>query len=151
LGIFVQTFAQTFATLTAFSVGLIWHLQATNSIPAGANPFLFLFSHNWTGVEAKTAETMAFITLSLCELFRVFTCRSERLSVFQIGVFSNPWLVGAVALSVSLLLPTVFVPFLNPIFDTHWLTLTEWEIVVGLVLIPAVTEEITKWFLRRRG
>jgi P-type Ca2+ transporter type 2C len=151
LGIFIQTIAQTFAALGAFAVGLIWHLQATNSVPADANPFFYLFSANWKGVDVMTAETMAFVTLSLCELFRSFTCRSERLSLFQIGVFSNPWLVGAFLLSVSLLLPTVLVPFLNPIFETRPLGLNEWTVVMGLAIIPAVAEEITKWFLRRRG
>ncbi len=151
LGICIQTVTQTFVTLAAFAVGLVWHLQATNSIPADANPLFYLFGLNWDGVDAKNAETMAFLTLSMCELFRAFTCRSERLSLFQIGVFSNPWLVGAFAFSVSLLLPTVFLPFLHPIFDTHTLGLNEWGVVMGLALIPAVSEEITKWFLRRRG
>ncbi|MBI5569570.1 MAG: cation-translocating P-type ATPase [Desulfomonile tiedjei] len=150
LGILIQTFAQTFATLGAFAVGLVWHLQATNAIPAEANPYFLLFRYDWTGIDVKTAETMAFVTLSMCELFRSFTCRSERLSIFQIGVFSNPWLVGAFLLSVSLLVPTVLAPFLQPIFDTHPLTLNEWGVVMGLALIPAVTEEITKWCLRRK-
>jgi P-type Ca2+ transporter type 2C len=151
LGIVIQTIAQTGATLAAFALGLIWYLQETNAIPAGVNPVLFLFRHNWTGVDAQTAETMAFVTLSLCELFRAFTCRSERLSLFRIGLFSNPWLVGAVLLSVVMLIVTVLVPFLNPIFNTNPLSLTEWGVVIGLALVPAVSEEVTKWFLRRRG
>jgi len=151
LGIVIQTFTQSGATLAAFALGLIWYLQATNALPADANPVLFLFKYNWSGVDVQTAETMAFVTLSLCELFRAFTCRSERLSLFQIGIFSNPWLVGAVLLSILLLVVTVFVPFLNPVFNTHPLSLTEWGVVVGLALIPAVSEEITKWYLRRRG
>jgi P-type Ca2+ transporter type 2C len=150
LGILIQTIAQTTATLGAFAVGLVWHLHATNSLPVDANPFLFLFSYNWTGIDVKTAETMAFVTLSMCELFRSFTCRSERLSIFQIGVFSNPWLVGAFLFSVSLLVPTVLASFLQPIFDTHPLTLNEWGVVMGLALIPAIIEEITKWSLRRK-
>ena len=151
LGILIQTISQTGATLTAFGLGLIWHLQATNALPADVNPVSFIFRYNWSGVDVQTAETMAFVTLSLCELFRAFTCRSERLSLFQIGPFSNPYLVGAVLVSILLLVATVFVPFLNPIFNTHALSLTEWEVVIGLALIPAVTEEITKWYLRRRG
>ncbi len=149
LGIVIQTFTQTGATLGAFFLGLIWHLQATNAIPADANPVLFLFRYDWTGVDVQSAETMAFVTLSMCELFRAFTCRSERLSLFQIGPFSNPYLVGAVALSVVMLVVTVFVPFLHPIFNTHQMSLTEWSVVLGFALIPAVSEEITKWFLRR--
>ena len=151
LGIVIQTFTQTFATLTAFALGLIWHLQATNALPADANSLLFVMQYNWTGVNVMHAETMAFITLSMCELFRAFTCRSERLSLFQLGLFSNPWLVIAVVASVFLLTITVLVPWLRPIFDTTPLTLFEWEVVIGLALIPAVSEEITKWFLRRQG
>jgi Ca2+-transporting ATPase len=112
---------------------------------------LFVLKYNWAGVDVQIAETMAFVTLSLCELFRAFTVRSERLSLFQIGPFSNPWLVAAVLVSILLLVVTVLVPFLNPIFNTNPLSLTEWEVVLGLALIPAVVEEITKWHLRRRG
>jgi P-type Ca2+ transporter type 2C len=151
LGIAIQTIAQSGATLGAFAVGLIWHLQATNALPPDANPVVFLFKYNWSGVDVQTAETMAFVTLSLCELFRAFTCRSERLSLFQIGPFSNPYMVGAVLLSIVMLVVTVLVPFLNPIFNTNPLSLIEWGVVVGLALIPAVTEEITKWYLRRKG
>ena len=151
LGILIQTFSQTGATLTAFGLGLIWYLQANNALPADVNPVSFIFRYNWSGVDVQTAETMAFVTLSLCELFRAFTCRSERLSLFQIGIFSNPYLVGAVLVSILMLVVTVFVPFLNPIFNTNPLSLTEWGVVIGLALIPAVTEEITKWYLRRKG
>ncbi|MBI4966366.1 MAG: cation-translocating P-type ATPase [Desulfomonile tiedjei] len=151
LGILVQTVAQTGATLGAFFMGLIWHLQATNALPADVNPVLFVLKHDWAGVDVQTAETMAFVTLSLCELFRAFTVRSERLSLFQIGPFSNPWLVAAVLVSILMLVVTVFVPFLNPIFNTNPLSLTEWEVVLGLALVPAVVEEITKWQLRRKG
>ncbi len=150
LGIGIQTIVQTFSTLAAFSLGLIWHLQATNALPADVNPFLFLFKYNWTGVDTLTADTMAFLTLSFCELFRSFTCRSERLSLFQIGVFSNRWLVVAFVASVVMVVATVLIPFLRPLFDTHPLGMTEWGVVLGLALIPAVAEEITKWFLRRR-
>jgi Ca2+-transporting ATPase len=151
LGILIQTFSQTGATLAAFGLGLIWCLQANNALPADVNPVSFIFRYNWSGVDVQTAETMAFVTLSLCELFRAFTCRSERLSLFQIGPFSNPYLVGAVLISILLLVATVFIPFLHPIFNTHALSLTEWEVVIGLALIPAASEEVTKWYLRHRG
>jgi Ca2+-transporting ATPase len=146
LGIFIQTITQTGATLTAFSLGLIWHLQ--QSLPAGVNPFLQLFSFDWRGVDVQSAETMAFVTLSLCELFRAYTVRSERLSIFQIGVFSNRYMQYAVGLSIALLLLVVSVPFLQPIFNTHFMTGREWLTVLSLALIPATAEEITKAYLR---
>jgi len=42
------------------------------------------------------------------------------------------------------------VPFLQPIFNTHFLTLREWSVVLLLALVPAVSEEITKAYLRWR-
>jgi P-type Ca2+ transporter type 2C len=149
VGICIQTVTQTFATLMAFSLGLIWQLQATNVMPSDVNPFLFIYNYNWTGVNTLGADTMAFLTLSMCELFRAFTCRSERLSLFQIGVFSNRWLVLAFVASVVMVLATVLIPFLRPLFDTRPLGMTEWGVVLGLALIPAITEEITKFFYRR--
>jgi Ca2+-transporting ATPase len=146
LGIIVQTITQTGAVLTAFVLGLIWHLQ--QSLPAGANPLSYLLQYDWRGVDVQTAETMAFITLSLCELFRAYTVRSERLSVFRIGVFSNRYMQYAVGLSIVLLLLVVSVPFLQPIFNTHFMSVKEWSIVIGLALIPAIAEELTKVFLR---
>jgi len=148
LGIGVQTITQTFAVLAAFGVGLYWHL-GSQALAAG-NPLLALLAYDWAGVDVQSAETMAFVTLSLAELFRAFTVRSERTSIFRLGFFSNKYLVGAVALSLALVLATVFVPFLQPIFNTHALTLREWEVVLGLALLPAMAEEVTKWFLRRQ-
>ncbi len=146
LGILIQTITQTGATLTAFCLGLLWHLQ--QSLPAGANPLTYLFNYDWRGVDVQTAETMAFVTLSLCELFRAYTVRSERLSIFSIGVFSNRYMQYAVGLSIGLMLLVVGLPFLQPIFNTHFMNLNEWLIVIGLALIPAVSEEITKAYLR---
>jgi Ca2+-transporting ATPase len=146
LGLVIQTIAQTGAVLTAFALGLIWHLEAGASV--AGNPITYLLQHDWNGVDVQTAETMAFATLSLCELFRAYTVRSERASIFRIGLFSNRYMQYAVGLSIALLILVCAVPFLQPIFNTHFLSLQEWAIVVGLALIPATAEEITKFFLR---
>ncbi|MFH2103368.1 MAG: cation-translocating P-type ATPase [Chloroflexota bacterium] len=150
VGLIVQTFAQTGAVLLAFGLGLLWHLEPGAFLPLGTNPISYLIEHDWRGVDVQTAETMAFVTLSLCELFRAYTVRSEKTSLLRIGVFSNRYMQYAVGLSLSLLLLVCSVPFLQPIFNTHFLTLQEWGVVVGLALIPAIAEEVTKFFLRLR-
>ena len=150
VGIVIQTITQTGAVLIAFGLGLLWHLSQGDLIPPGANPLAFILRHDWRGADVQTAETMAFVTLSLCELFRAYTVRSERQSVFRLGLFSNKYMQYAVGLSLFLLLIVVNVPFLQPIFNTHFLTLNEWGVVLGLALIPAVSEEITKAYLRWR-
>ncbi len=150
LGIVIQTITQTGAVLGAFMLGLLWHLKAGTALPPDANPLPFIVQYDWRGVDVLTAETMAFVTLSLCELFRAYTVRSERASLFTIGVFSNRYMQYAVGLSLTLLFLVVNVPFLQPIFNTRFLSLTEWGIVVGLALVPAISEEITKAYLRGR-
>lgn len=148
LGIGVQTVAQTACVLIAFVLGLSWHLET--QIPAGENLLAAMLRYDWRGVDVQTAETMAFVTLSLCELFRAFTVRSERVSIFKLGFTTNRYMLYAVGLSVALLLVVVGVPFLQPIFNTHFLAPQEWLLVLALALIPAISEEITKFFLRRR-
>ncbi|HEY5961677.1 MAG TPA: cation-translocating P-type ATPase C-terminal domain-containing protein, partial [Polyangiaceae bacterium] len=149
IGIIVQTFAQTGAVLTAFVLGLIWHLESGAVIATGINPLAYLLQHDWRGVDVQTAETMAFATLSLAELFRAYTVRSERASIFRIGLFSNRYMQYAVGLSIALLVAVTAVPFLQPIFNTHFPSANEWLVVIGLALIPAIAEEITKFFLRK--
>ena len=150
IGIVVQTIMQTGAVLTAFLVGLYFVMQG--QIPAGQNPLSFLLRYDWIGskVDVQTAETMAFLTLALCELFRAYTVRSEKMSVFKLGIFGNKYMQYAVGLSILLTLLVVIVPFLQPIFNTHMPTATEWVVVLVLAILPAIAEEITKYFLRQQ-
>jgi Ca2+-transporting ATPase len=93
--------------------------------------------------------TMAFVTLSFSELLRAFTARSERYPLFRIGVFSNKWMFYAVASSLVLLLLVIYVPFLQSVFNTVPLTLSHWEFVFPLLVIPAVVAEVSKWVINR--
>jgi Ca2+-transporting ATPase len=146
VGIAIQTVMQTSAVLLAFGLGLAMHI----GLPPGVNALGYILHYNWRGVDVQTAETMAFVTLSLCELFRAYTVRSEYASIFKIGIFSNRSMQWAVGVSIALLLIVCGVPFLQTVFNTHFLSLDEWGIVVGLALIPAIAEEITKFFLRMK-
>jgi Ca2+-transporting ATPase len=147
-GIVVQTISQTAVVLLAFIVGLSWHLEAGALVPAGESSLLYVLQHNWRGIDVQTAETMAFVTLSLCELFRAYTVRSEKLSIFKIGVFSNKYMQYAVGASILLLIMVVGIPFLQPVFNTHFPSAREWAVIIGLSLVPAIAEEITKAYIR---
>ncbi len=95
------------------------------------------------------AQTMAFATLSVSELLRAYTARSEHFSIWKIGIFSNRAMQYAVATSMVLLLAIIYLPFLDPIFDTVPLSLNDWLILTPLILIPAVVSEITKYIAKR--
>jgi Ca2+-transporting ATPase len=122
-GIGIQTIAIAGATLLAYSLGLL---------PPGDQP---------------TAETMAFVTLSLSELLRAYTARSERYPLLKMGVFKNKWMNYAVLASVALVMAVIYLPFLNGIFDTVPLTMVEWEEIIPLLLLPSVAAELVKYIV----
>jgi Ca2+-transporting ATPase len=127
IGISVQTVAITAVVLGAYYIGRMWD---------PTNPLL--------------AQSMAFVTLSASELLRAYTARSERASLFRLGVFSNKYMQYAVALSLVLLLAVVYVPFLQPIFKTVALGTREWIVIFPLLLVPSVAAEVTKALIREQ-
>ena len=90
------------------------------------------------------AQTLAFVTLALAELPLAYTARSERSSVFQIGLFSNAKMQWAVLVSVMGVLLITYVPLFNQIFGTVPLGLVHWVWVLPASLIPAVLAELIK-------
>ena len=78
------------------------------------------------------ARTMAFCTLVFSQMFHVFDCRSETLSVFKLGLFSNKLLVAAVACSVFMQLSVIYLPFFHDIFATVPLGAEHWAVVILL-------------------
>ncbi|MEY4137868.1 MAG: Calcium-transporting ATPase [Pseudomonadota bacterium] len=100
--------------------------------------------------ELAAAQTIAFVTLCGSELLRAFTARSEHHSLFTIGVFSNRWIVWAVALSFLLVLMVVYVPFLQPFFDTVPLTASDWLFMLPFFFASPVAMELLKVYFRMR-
>ncbi len=80
----------------------------------------------------EVARTVALCTLVMSQLFHVFECRSERNSVFSIGLFSNIYLVLAVISSFTLLMLIVYMPWLQGIFHTQSLNILNWVVVLSL-------------------
>ena len=68
---------------------------------------------------------MAFTTLMLFQLFNVFNARSDEQSAFH-GLFQNPYLWGAVGVSLALQVAVVYVPFLQRAFSTVSLSFADW-------------------------
>jgi Ca2+-transporting ATPase len=109
---------------------------------------LFNFSHGMRIGGLEGGRTMAFTTLVLAELFRAHTSRSERYSLFSMGLFTNKAMVGATVLSLSALLIVMYVPALSAIFQLMPLGLKNWAWVLSLALLPFVAAEVNKAILR---
>ena len=99
------------------------------------------------------ARTMAFATLVFSQLFHVFDCKSERHSVFEVGVFSNIYLVLAVCCSVLMELAVIYLPALQPIFKTTALNIYNWILVLlvagGRTLLTAINYYLLRPIARK--
>ena len=73
----------------------------------------------------RYAQTMTFNTMVFFSLFAVFGARSDERSAF-VGLFSNKWLWGAIALAVVLQAAVIYIPFLQQAFSTVNLSLGDW-------------------------
>ena len=95
------------------------------------------------------ARTYAFVTLILAEVLRSHSSRSERDSIFKLGVFSNKTLIYATILCIILLAVVIYVPFLRPIFETVELNIFDCEMVLLFCLIPLLAGELYKLVKRK--
>jgi Ca2+-transporting ATPase len=94
-------------------------------------------------------QTMVFTVLALSQMGNVLAIRSERQSLFRQGLFSNLPLLGAVLLTIAMQLAVIYVPGLNPIFETAPLTGPELAMCLALSSLAFIIVEIEKWFARR--
>ena len=94
-------------------------------------------------------QTMVFTVLCLSQLGHVLAIRSEKESLFKMGVFSNKYLLGAVVLTFILQMATIYVPFLNRIFKTEPLTWSEAAFTLILSSVVFFAVEIEKLVRRR--
>mgnify|MGYP000594087848 CR=1 FL=1 len=118
-------------TLIAFRVGLSWYGD--------------------TGDGLRHAETIAFMTLALAQVFHAFNARSANRSIFAGGLFTNSWLWGALLLCTALQVAAVYVPALRLVLDTTPLNGVDVLLVLGAALTPVVIVELVKAFGMQRA
>ena len=94
-------------------------------------------------------QTMVFTVLTLSQMGNVLALRSERASFFQLGLWSNWPMVGAVLLTFVLQLATIYVPALNPIFKTEPLDAEELAVCLALSTVVFCAVEVEKLFIRQ--
>jgi Ca2+-transporting ATPase len=99
------------------------------------------------GGDIRFAQTMAFTTLMLFQLFNVFNARSDEQSAFR-GFFRNRWLWGAVGLSLALHAAVIYVPFLQAAFSTTALRVTDWLRCLAVASSVLWLRELTKMIRR---
>jgi Ca2+-transporting ATPase len=91
----------------------------------------------------RYAQTMAFTTLMLFQLFNVVNARSDDRSAF-VGLFTNPWLWTALGVSLALQVAVVYVPFLQLAFGTVGLTTGDWVLAAIVASTVLWLRELSK-------
>ena len=124
-------------TLLAFVIGLIEKDITTIS------------AMRMVSDEALThARTMAFIVLTVSQLFYAYTMRIDNMSTFKIGIFKNKYLNISVIIGLVLQILLINTTGIAKIFNVQSLNISDWDIVIIFALIPFVINELIKTFVK---
>ena len=94
---------------------------------------------------------MLFSTLIFAQMSVALTVRSERASLFKIGLLSNRYMVIAILSTVALQLAVIYWPVFQSVFTTVPLTAEELAIAVVAGVFAGMVVEVYKWVLRRKS
>lgn len=108
----------------------------------------FYFAYT-TYNDVDMARTYAFVTLIMAELLRAYTARSEKYTLWEIGIFSNRYMNMATLFSFSLLLLVMLVPGLQEIFKTSTLHFKDWDLIIIFASLPLIFGELNKVVRRK--
>ena len=97
----------------------------------------------------QAANTMAFATLTLCQLFHAYDVRSDHRSIFELGIFTNPAMNRAFLAGALLQCAVLLLPPLQTMFSVVPLNAAEWLTVLALSVTPTAVCEGVKYRRRR--
>lgn len=95
-------------------------------------------------------QTMIFTIVTLSQMGNALAIRSERYALWKIGLFSNPFLIMAVILTVILQIGIIYVPFWQNLFQTTALSVNDLLLCLLLSTVVFWAVEAEKWWLRRQ-
>ena len=109
----------------------------------------YMESGIWEFVNSPDGMTMAFLTMSMAEIFHSFNLRSRKHSIFTIKN-QNKFLWGAMIVSLLLTLAVIYIPFLSNAFGLEEISFIEYivSILMAFTVIPIV--ELVKYFQRKK-
>jgi len=107
----------------------------------------FIETGQWHIVASDDGITMAFLTMSMCEIFHSFNMRSRRQSIFTLSR-QNLWLWGSAAMALLLTSVVIEIPALAALFEFTPISFKEYGIAMGLAILIIPIVEIVKAFQR---
>jgi len=101
-------------------------------------------------LEGAVWQTMVFSTLCLAQMGNALAIRSDRLNLTQLGLFTNPALIGSIVLTFALQVAVIYVPFMQNIFSTVALTAPQFVFSLALSSVVLIVVELVKWIRQLR-
>ncbi len=108
----------------------------------------YIESGKWEFVNSPDGMTMAFLTMSMAEIFHSFNMRSQRGSLFRMST-KNVVLIGAAVISFVLTTAVIYIPFLSEIFEFEHISFMEYGIAMLLAICVIPIVEVVKAVQRR--
>lgn len=129
-----------------FAHGMWQHMIWVGLLMAG----MCLLIQAWALHNGSTHwQTMVFTVLTLSQLAHVSAIRSEKESMFVVGFFSNKAMAATIIFTFALQMATIYMPALNPIFNTEPLSIKELLLCLALSSVVFFAVEAEKWLVRR--
>lgn len=130
-----------------FAGGMAYHIVWVGLLIGAVS----IFTEAWAFYHQNPKwQTMIFTVLGISQMGHAMAIRSDFKSLFQLGVFGNKQLVVAVLLTLGLQVAVIYVPFLQDIFRTQSLSVSELAFCIGLSSITFWAVEFEKWVKRKR-
>ena len=107
-----------------------------------------IFSDDIPERDLEYARTMAFVVLASSQLFYSISLRHDTKSIFQIGLFSNKYLIGAIVVGLILQMSVIEIDALAAVFKCVDLNRSDWQMVFVFACVPLIVNEIEKLITR---
>ncbi len=134
---------------SVFARGMWQHIVWVGLLMSGISLASLAWALNSSG-SSGSWQTMIFTVLALSQMGHALAVRSETVSLFKQGLFSNLFLLGAVFLTLALQLLIIYTPALQSIFRTQPLSAGELSLALTLSIVVLFTVEVEKFFKRKR-
>jgi len=102
---------------------------------------------DYKDIDLNKAQTVAFTTLVMFQMFAVMSSRTLYPSLKHLNPFSNLWLLGAICLSISIQIAVVYWSPFQTIFGTVSLLVIDWLKIIGISSLGFIMMEISKFFM----
>ncbi|MFB3926798.1 MAG: HAD-IC family P-type ATPase [Syntrophales bacterium] len=132
-------------------------LGLLNSAAVIAAYFFVLYQGGWSfGMQLEPSETsfvnplhlrattIVFAGIVVMQIANVFACRSERLSAFRLGFFSNRLIIWGILFEIVFTCALIYLPFFQEFFNTTAISLTDWALLAVFMIVIFSVEELRK-------